>query len=197
MTYQQLLNDLDEWFKHGVADAGPDVVLCRRGCSVCCNGPFDISPADAEMVANAVQALPAETRSVVQLRALDQVTQYEEFVGGAWGSPWDPGAIGDRHFDELCEALANVPCPALGADGACTIYDHRPATCRIIGLAMQLPEGEVLANDCPILDTSQAYATLNPTAFDLPRFEDAAEDRDIAAMERGWCRSTVAGAIAR
>lgn len=197
MSYQLLLGELDEWFARGVADAGHDVVLCRRGCSACCHGPFDISPADAELAAQAVSRLDPGTRSLVQLRALDQVTRYAELAHGAWTSPWDPGAIGDPQFDRICQRLARQPCPALGSDGVCLIYDSRPATCRIIGLAMRLPDGQVLHNDCPILHTSAGYAALNPTLFDLPALEETAEDRDIEAMERGWRRTTVAGAIHR
>ena len=196
MTYRALLGELDGWFARGVAEAGPDVVLCRRGCAKCCHGPFDISPADAELVAAAVNRLEPATRSLVRLHAMNQVTRYIE-TGVDWQAPWDPGYIGDVVFDAICHRLARQPCPALGADGACLIYEDRPATCRIIGLAMRLPEGEVLENDCPIIDTSRRYAELAPTLFDLPAFEESAEDRDIEAMERGWTRTTVAGAVAR
>ena len=196
MNYRGLLGDLDEWFARGVTDSGPDVVLCRRGCSACCHGPFDISPADAELVANAVNQLDPAIRSAVQLRALYQVTQYTTLLS-SWEAPWNPGTIGDRLFDWLCARLAKQPCPALGTDGACLIYEDRPATCRIIGLAMRLPEGDILANDCPILTTSERYAELDPTLFDLPAFEETAEDRDIEAMERGWVSTTIAGAIMR
>jgi Fe-S-cluster containining protein len=194
MNYSDVLGELDAWFTRGVAEAGPDVVLCRRGCSACCNGPFDISPADAELVAAAVSRLPPETRSLVQLRAADQIDQYREIHAG-WSSPWDPGKIGDRAFDRLCNRLAKLPCPALGSDGACLIYADRPATCRIIGLPMATAQGETLENNCPIRLTSSRYAEMPPVTFDMAAFEDRAEDRDIEAMERGWRRTTVAGAV--
>ena len=195
MSYRELLGELDAWFARGVADAGHDVVLCRRGCSACCNGPFDISPADAEIVAAAVERLDPDTRSAVRLHAAHHLMQYQDMMPG-WTSPWDPGVIGDPAFDRLCHAFASLPCPALGAEGACLIYDDRPSTCRMIGLAMLTPTGDTLDNACPILHTSEGYAKLNPTLFDLESFEERAEDRDIEAMERGWTRTTVAGAIA-
>jgi Fe-S-cluster containining protein len=195
MNYRDVLDELDAWFVRGVAEAGPGVVLCRHGCAACCNGPFDISPADAELVAAAVDRLPPATRSLVQLRAADQVDQYRE-IHTAWSAPWDPGTIGDRAFDRLCNRLATLPCPALGPDGACLIYADRPATCRIIGLPMRTAQDETLENNCPIRLTSTHYAEMPPVSFDMAAFEDRAEDRDIEAMERGWRRTTVAGAIA-
>jgi Fe-S-cluster containining protein len=195
MSYRALQDQLDAWFEHGVASAGPGVVLCRRGCSACCFGPFDISPADAELVAAAVDRLDPPTRSLVELRATEQVTRYAE-LEPRWNAPWDIDAIGDLRFDRVSDALAGVPCPALGDDGTCVVYDDRPANCRIIGLSMRTPEGGLLDNSCPILETSDRYATLDPTLFDLERFELAAEGFDRAARGRGWVSTTVAGAIA-
>ena len=195
MTYRYLLGDLDDWFARGVADAGPGVVLCRRGCAVCCRGPFDISPADAELVAAAVHRLAPAERSVVQGLAARQVARYAD-VEPAWDDPWDIEALGSRRFDRMSQTLANDPCPALGDDNACVIYGDRPATCRIIGLSMGTPDGGVLPNACPILDTSARYAELRPTPFDLSPFEASADARDVDAFGRGWVSTTVAGAIA-
>ncbi|MES1259082.1 MAG: hypothetical protein ABUL71_00710, partial [Gemmatimonadota bacterium] len=123
------------------------------------------------------------------------VEQYTALVP-SWSEPWDPGDIGDRAFDRLCNTMAKARCPALSDEGTCLIYNDRPATCRMIGLPMSTNEGDVLENNCPIKQTSAVYAVLGPTKFDLRTFEEAAEDRDIEAMERGWTRTTVAGAIA-
>jgi len=195
MSYRALQAQLDAWFQHGVASAGPGVVLCRRGCSACCLGPFDISPADAELMAKAVDRLDPATRSLVELRATEQVTLYAE-LAPRWSAPWDIDAFGDRRFDRVSDALAGLPCPALGDDDACLVYDDRPANCRMIGLAMLTSEGGLLDNACPILLTSERYATLDPTVFDLQRFETAADECDSAARTVGWVSTTVAGAIA-
>lgn len=189
-----ILADLDRWFADGVAAAGPGVVLCRAGCSACCLGPFDISPADAEMVAAAVEALDAETRSAVRARAAAQVAKYAEHQP-SWKAPFAVDALTEAEFDAICDALHTERCPALGDNGACLIYERRPATCRMTGLAMQTPAGDVLENECPILHTSAAYAALAPVVFDLAQFEDAADAADVEAERRGWIRTTVAGAV--
>jgi Fe-S-cluster containining protein len=183
VSYRELLAELDEWFARGVAEAGPGVVLCKRGCSACCHGPFDISPADAEQVMRAVASLDVATQREVRERASAQAAAYRRIEPG-WASPWDVGVLGDDRFDALTDRLASLPCPALGEGGACLIYQDRPATCRMIGLSMRTPSGDTLENACPILLSSEAYATLNPTLFDLESFEERAEDRDIEALER-------------
>lgn len=194
MSYPLLLGELDHWFARGVADAGPGTVLCRRGCAACCHGPFDISPADARLVATAVAALEPATRSAVRTRAAAQRSRYVE-LAPEWSAPWDADAMADETFDRISDTLADLPCPALDHQGACLIYDSRPATCRMTGLAMATPQGDVLDNVCPILHTGSAYAALHPALFDLAGFEDAAEDLDAVAMSTGWVRTTVAGAI--
>ncbi|HEY3934142.1 MAG TPA: YkgJ family cysteine cluster protein [Gemmatimonadales bacterium] len=194
MTYRGLLFTLDRWFADATTSAGPGVVLCRRGCAACCHGPFDISPADAELAADAVGRLHPSAKTQVRARAQEQVARYRADAAG-WDAPWDVEALGDETFDIVAEHLAAEPCPALGDDGACLIYDDRPATCRMIGLAI-LPTGDdPIPNACPIINTSARYAALDPVPFDLERFESDADAFDVAAFGRGWVSTTVAGAI--
>lgn len=114
--YRALLPVLDQWFARGVAAAGPDVVPCRSGCTACCHGPFDISPADAALVAEGLAALPDAVRTGVRERAEAQVARYRELIEG-WGPPWDVDGVDEGSFDALCEALRTLPCPALGPEG--------------------------------------------------------------------------------
>ena len=196
MSYLTLLGELDAWFARGVAEAGPGVVLCARGCSACCFGPFDISPADAEIVAGAVDRLDPAVRAAVRARTAEQLARYAA-MAPTWRAPWDVDDMGDDAFDRLTEGLANLPCPALSPEGSCLIYEDRPATCRMTGLSMETTEHAVIDNVCPILDTSARYAELAPTLFNLSGFEAAAEDFDVTALAAGWTRTTVAGAIGR
>ncbi len=196
MSYRELLEELDRWFVGATTAAGPDVVLCRRGCAACCHGPFDISAADAQLAHEGLSRLGAPAQARLRTRAHAQAGMNLQ-LAPSWPAPFDVDAISDTEFDRLTEALALQPCPALGDDGACTIYDARPATCRMTGHAMRTCEGDVLENVCPILDTSPAYAMLTPAVFNLSGFEDRAEEYDALAMTQGWTRTTVAGALLR
>lgn len=87
-------------------------VACARGCSFCCN-----------------------------LRV--QVQPYEAFTLAAWlRRNFDPKRLEDvlarlranvartRELGEEARKRTNIPCALLGADGACTAYEARPAQCR-------------------------------------------------------------------
>lgn len=195
-TYPVLLGNLDQWFREGLAAAGPDVVPCTTGCTACCQGPFDISPADAALVAKGVGLLPISARDELLAAARHQAERYAELMP-EWRSPWNVGELGEEQFDVVSEALEALPCPALGPEGACRIYTHRPATCRLMGLSLVTPEGDLLENACPIQAEFPAYQALPPTPFDLLRFEYEAEAVDDAVVADGWFITTVAGAALR
>lgn len=194
--YPGLLADLDAWFREGVRAAGSGVVPCTTGCTACCHGPFDISPADAALVGEGVRKLDPESREALRSRASAQLARYREVVP-EWNAPWDVGVLGEERFDLLSETLAELPCPALDATGTCQIYAYRPATCRLMGLSLVTPEGDLLENACPIQADFPAYESLPPTPFDLLRFEYEAEEVDERVTAAGWCVTTIAAAIVK
>jgi Fe-S-cluster containining protein len=195
MTYLSLLSTLDAWFARGISAAGPGVVPCGRGCSSCCHGPFDVSPADAELIAEGVAALPEPARKALRDRAAKQLRRYTELLP-EWRAPFEVDQLDEQAFDALTEKLAGAPCPALADDGACSIHAHRPATCRLTGLSLRTRDGGVLENFCPIQSQFPAYAKLAPTEFDLQAFEAEAARCDAQAAASGHASTTVAGAIA-
>jgi Fe-S-cluster containining protein len=197
MGYLDLLQTLDAWFSDGVAAAGPGVVPCRSGCSACCHGPFDISAADAREVARGVATLPEPVAAGIIIRAAAQLRAGRDAVP-QWQAPWRPVDAGEEAFDAMCDALEVSPCPALDpATGACLVHSHRPATCRLTGLALSTPDGDLLENVCPIQGEFPEYLVLAATPFDLMRFELAAAEHDLEAMDEGWHSTTVAGAVER
>jgi Fe-S-cluster containining protein len=193
-NYLALLSTLDDWFARGTAAAGPGVVPCARGCNACCHGPFDVSPADAALIAEGVAALPETQRAALRSRAEKQLRRYTELVP-TWRAPYEVDALDEAAFDALTEKLATAPCPALAEDGSCAIHAHRPATCRLTGLSLCTRAGDVLENFCPIQDQFPAYASLAATPFDLQAFEADAARFDVQAAAAGHASTTVAGAI--
>ncbi len=195
--YRALLERLDAWAE-GARQRHPGVIPCRAGCSACCLGPFDITVADVELLREAVARLPDGERAEVRRRAARQLSAMRAEAPG-WGPPWDVRALGDERFDALSEARAAEPCPLLDDAGRCRAYADRPMVCRLIGLGLQLPDGQVLENCCPIQGEHPAYAALPPAPFDLPAFEaEEARAHGSAAMRLGLdpgFETTVAGAI--
>ncbi len=192
--YRALLETLDAWFGRGVAEAGPGVVPCRASCSACCHGVFDISPADAQLVGEGLSRLPPDQAAALRGRAAEQLAQYGRLRPG-WGAPWDVDALTEPVFDALTEQLATAPCPALDAEGRCSIYAHRPATCRMTGLSMDAGPAGRLDNECPIQFDFPEYEALPPVPFDLIGFEREAARHDAVAVTQGAVTTTVAGAL--
>ena len=169
--YPALLTQLDHWFSAAEAEH-PGVIPCKSGCTACCQGPFDISVADALLVRAAVRVLPAATKAGVEARAAILARRIRH-LEPAWQSPWDIADIGDERFDRISEALSDVPCPMLDEHGACVIYSRRPLICRWMGLGMEAEDGRAIDNGCPIQDRFPAYAALPRQPFRLEPFEAA------------------------
>lgn len=198
--YLPLLNQIDRW-QAGAAARHPGVIPCRSGCTACCLGPFDISVADAALVALAVSRLDPTVRAGVLARAEAQVASMNR-LEPSWGPPYDIAALGEARFDRLTDDLATEPCPALDDQGACTIYEHRPFVCRVMGLGMVIESGDVIENACPIQDEFPAYAALSPESFPLEEFETGEDEAKVAAALalfgdelRGNYETTIAAAI--
>lgn len=178
--YRLLLERLDAWFAAAQAELGAKVP-CRAGCTACCHGPFDISAADAALLREGIRQLPMEAREEVRVRGELLLTRMQGLLPG-WEAPWDVAALDEEQFDQMAEALADVPCPLLGDDGVCRVYAHRPLVCRLIGLPMLTDLGEVLPNACPIQDEFPGYAELPAVPFEYSLFA-AGEVTILAALE--------------
>lgn len=167
--YHDLLATLDAWTATAHS-RHPGIIPCRRGCTACCHGPFDISAADVLLLRETVAALPEAEQALIRSRARAASARQLE-LAPAWPAPYDVRTLGEGPFDDLCEALAAEPCPCL-VEERCAVYEGRPAVCRIMGLGLKTLEGHTLANDCPIQDQFPRYAALPAQAFDLATFEE-------------------------
>lgn len=190
-AWQKELERLDRWFADTMARR-PGLIPCRAGCSACCHGPFDISAADTLLLREGLVTLDPDVRNGARERG-ERLLERMRAVAPSWGPPWDVGSLGDSAFDRVVEALADEPCPLLDAEGRCLVYAHRPLVCRMIGLPMLTPGGEILENACPIQDQFPAYAALDPVPFDLEALE-AAETIALAAAARALWGSAEARA---
>jgi Fe-S-cluster containining protein len=143
---QKLVQIVDAALNEAARKSG-DWLVCRKGCTQCCYGPFAISQLDAWRLQNGLSELtlsdpPRAAR--VRQRAQDAVKRL------SIAFPGDP-KTGILAEDEEAEAafadFANdEPCPALDpAAGTCDLYDARPMTCRTFGPPVQSGPEEGLA----------------------------------------------------
>lgn len=102
-------------FERNIAKYG-DKIKCRKGCSQCCHQIFRITLLDSFVIRNYLQSLPPDRHNNLKRKAENYQKHFE----------------GSKNFDEEFY-LNRIPCPALGDEGECTIYEARPVICRRFG----------------------------------------------------------------
>ncbi|MGZ4829598.1 MAG: YkgJ family cysteine cluster protein [Candidatus Angelobacter sp.] len=145
-TDQKLVQIVDAALAEAAHKSG-DWLVCRKGCTQCCFGPFAISQLDAWRLQKGLDDLTsndAKRAARVRERAQQAVKRLSPTFPG---NP-KTGILGeDEDADTAFEEFANdEPCPALDpATGACDLYDARPMTCRTFGPPVRSGPEEALA----------------------------------------------------
>lgn len=143
--YRELLNEVDTWFRRCSLAAG-EHITCQRGCSACCRGLFDITLLDAFLVKDGFDRLPQKLRDQARQPALQRLEtirrRWPDFV-----APYLLNRYPEDEWDKMMPDDDETPCPLLGDDGNCMIYDSRPMTCRLHGIPMVDDSGEILFDE--------------------------------------------------
>jgi Fe-S-cluster containining protein len=135
---RSFVSAVDKAMRAAARRAGPHV-QCRRGCTPCCIGVFDITALDAVRLARALRRL---RRSRPRIAAAMARRAREQWRVVAERFP------GDRAFAVLSDneqarrrlfaRFAELPCPVLDPDtGWCLLYRARPLSCRTFGVPVR------------------------------------------------------------
>lgn len=120
------------WFQRATA-ALLGEVPCRLGCTSCCIGPFPITLLDVQVLQEGLANLPADHRQRLEQRAIKQIvameTVFPRLTQTTLLDEWS-----DQEIDRVATAFDQHPCPALEANGGCSVYAHRPLVCRSMGI---------------------------------------------------------------
>lgn len=135
-AHARLFQQAEGWFQRGQA-ALLGSLPCREGCARCCYGSFAITLLDELELQHGLLTLPLQTQQDIQTRAQAQVAMMEDAF---------PRLTQSRHLDQWSEhdvdevvaRFGDLPCPALSSDGRCHVYAHRPITCRMMGLPVEV-----------------------------------------------------------
>lgn len=106
-------------------------ISCCKGCGACCRQLVPVSPAEALMLAELVEAMPEPRRSRVKQRFAEAETRLKE--AGLW-EKFEPMGTSDLS-EEKHRAISRgyfslwLDCPFL-EDEVCGIHPYRPAVCR-------------------------------------------------------------------
>lgn len=130
--YRALLGEVDAWFDRCQRQLGPELVTCRRGCSACCRGLFDITLIEAALLQQGLAGLPAVVQQQVLVRSRERLPELQ----ARWPqikAPYLLNLLPDEDWQAMPEDDP-TPCPLLDANGDCLVYAFRPMTCRLHGL---------------------------------------------------------------
>jgi Fe-S-cluster containining protein len=143
---QKLIQIVDAALAETTRKSG-EWLVCRKGCTQCCFGPFAISQLDAVRLQKGLKDLTSsdpKRAARVRARAQQAVKQLSPtFPGNA-----KTGILGEDEDAQaaFAEFADEEPCPALDpATGACDLYNARPMTCRTFGPPVRSGAEDALA----------------------------------------------------
>ncbi len=133
--YKKLMESTDQIFEKIKSDF-PKEVKCEPGCTECCFALFDLSLAEALYLNEKFSELDHDLKNSILIeadKADRQLTKikkelYKEHQQG----------VPEREILEKASRL-KVRCPLL-VENKCILYDHRPITCRLYGIPMNMNE---------------------------------------------------------
>jgi Fe-S-cluster containining protein len=143
--YGEHLRKVDRWFA-GCMEKQPDTIHCRTGCSECCRSIFDITLLDGFYLKSGFDLLDQATKASVLVKA----KRCLKWLQGHWpdfDAPYILNYRPEEEWEPLMPEDDETPCPLLGNDGTCMVYDYRPMTCRLHGLPLVDISGEVLHDE--------------------------------------------------
>ena len=149
--YKNLLETIDAWFDQCIKLAGEEIV-CKRSCTGCCRGLFEISLLDARFLQAGFSQLGTDEQHKALQKAEKRLAELQQ----QWPQlkpPYILNRLPHKEWQQMPEEDA-TPCPLLSDEGLCMVYEFRPMTCRLHGLPNIDISGEVF---------SEEYCTLNFT----------------------------------
>lgn len=145
VRYRELLKEVDLWFEQCGLVSG-EQISCKRGCSACCRGLFDITLLDACLLRNGYEQLDAVDQKRITISARQSI----ENIRTTWPDfkpPYLLNSYPEEEWDLVMPEEDDTPCPLLDKNGFCLVYDSRPMTCRLNGIPMVDVGGEVLFDE--------------------------------------------------
>ena len=143
--YGRLLNRIDAWFTRCIDRQGSNI-SCAGGCSECCRSLFDITLLDAWYLRLGFDRLPEEQRQRVLAKARERVMNLAA-IWPEYSAPYVLNHRPEREWEALMPDDDETPCVLLDESGRCLVYEYRPMSCRLHGLPLIDPSGEVLHDE--------------------------------------------------
>ncbi|WP_300161414.1 YkgJ family cysteine cluster protein [Solidesulfovibrio sp.] len=134
--YEAIAAEADAAFAK-VSTACPGMVSCGEGCSDCCHALFDLSFIEALYLNHRFNEAfpPGPERDAILERANKADRDHYKLKRKAFRA----GEQGVPTAEILADlARERIRCPLLGDDARCVLYAHRPVTCRLYGVPLEI-----------------------------------------------------------
>jgi len=109
-----LINQLDNALNE-VHKIYKDALLCKKGCSDCCNAFFDVSFVEGIFILSFFQNLDETTKNLIISNSHKSIYELEKQK--------------NIHPDKK-----RIKCPLLSENEDCLLYEARPVNCRVYGV---------------------------------------------------------------
>lgn len=126
-TYESLADRADRAFQETQKKHG-SCVRCRPGCSDCCHAVFGLFMIEASYLKSHFDRLPPEQKKGVLLHVSETERGLKRLQSKMGAHADDPST------QAYILATERVRCPLLNEEKGCTLYAHRPITCRVYGI---------------------------------------------------------------
>jgi Fe-S-cluster containining protein len=141
---------------------------------------------DAVTLHEGLENLPLTQREAVLKRATEQAAEMEAGYPALQQSPF-VDQWSDADIDRLVEQCHAMPCPALGDDGLCLLYEHRPLTCRSMGIPID--NGELTEGACSV----QSFVPIVRLSASIKKEEEHLAQEEARALECHRARTGIRG----
>lgn len=155
--YEAVVAEVDAVFDKFENEMG-ELVKCGKGCSDCCHALFDITLPEAIYInAKFNEKFSGMERSKIMERADTADRQIHKLKRKVFKASQE-GRPAQEILMEVSKA--RVRCPMLDDDDLCSIYEHRPITCRLYGVPTSIG-GK--AHSCSLsgFEGGEKYPTVN------------------------------------
>lgn len=176
MVSRQLQRQTDGWFQRAGASL-LGAIPCRAGCSHCCIGPFAITLLDVQALQEGLASLEQHEREDIQQLAAEQTAVLENAAPSLKQTPCID-LLPDGETDRLVALLQDAPCPALSSEGLCRLYNHRPLTCRSMGIPVE--EHSQTFGACAV----QTFVPIRRLSASFREEEDTLAGQEAAALHQ-------------
>ncbi len=131
--YQNLMAGVDQIFNKMKNDF-PQEVRCDDGCTDCCFALFDLSLVEALYLNEKFNELDDDLKNAILIEA-DKADRITTKIKKELHKEHKKGAEEQEILSRA--SREKVRCPLL-VDDKCALYEHRPITCRLYGIPMQM-----------------------------------------------------------